>query len=56
MKVNDRGYLINDNGDIINKGNKIIFDKSQLKNGEIPKIFPYTRFNINMIKGNYEED
>ena len=32
------------------------FLKAQLKNGEFPKIFPFTRFNINRIIGEVEMD
>lgn len=55
-RVNDKGYLIDENDNIIdNKGNRI-FDKKHLKNGEIPKIMPFTKFNIKNIEGNFERD
>ena len=39
-KVNKRGYLINVNGDVIDKYGKIMFDKDILdEEGEIPKVF-----------------
>jgi hypothetical protein len=31
-----------------------LFLASHLKNGEFPKIFPFTRFNINRILGDFD--
>lgn len=33
-----------------------MFEKKYLKNGEFPKIFPFTKFNIKRILGNFEMD
>lgn len=54
--VNERGYLIDDQGNIIDKEKKKMFQKKYLKNGEFPKIFPFTKFNIKLILGNFEMD
>jgi len=56
LRVNHKGYLINENGDICTRFGKIIFRAQSLKNGEFPKIFPFTRFNIKRILGNFEMD
>ena len=48
-KVNDKGYLIDDSENIIDINGKQIWSKFELKNGEFPKIFPFTRFNIKKI-------
>ena len=55
-KVNEKGYLIDDQGNIIDKGGKKIFEKKHLKNGEFPKIFPFTRFNVQNVLGTFEMD
>ena len=55
--VNQKGYLIDIHGNIVDKDGKKIFDKKQISaNGEIPKIFPFTKFNINNILADFEMD
>lgn len=55
--VNSRGYLIDYNGNVVDKDGKKIFEKRYLSsNGEIPKIFPFTKFNIHNILGDFEMD
>lgn len=55
--VNQKGYLIDIHGNIVDKDGKKIFEKRQISaNGEIPKIFPFTKFNINNILGDFEMD
>lgn len=53
-RVNDKGYLIDSDGNIIDREGKRIFVKEHLKNGEFPKIFLFTKFNIDNITGDYE--
>ena len=53
-RVNDKGYLIDTDGNIIDREGKRIFVKEHLKNGEFPKIFLFTKFNIDNITGDYE--
>ena len=48
-RVNSRGYLIDKNGNVIDKDGRIMFEKKHLKNDEIPKILPFTKFNIKNI-------
>jgi hypothetical protein len=55
-KVNDKGYLIDESGNIIDINGKQIWSKFELKSGEFPKIFPFTKFNIKKIKGEFEID
>lgn len=45
-KVNNRGYLINGSGDVIDKNGNVVFRKQFIKEGEIPKIFVFSKFNI----------
>lgn len=55
--VNQKGYLIDYNGHVVDIRGKKIFDKKYLSlNGEIPKIFPFTKFNIKNIQGDFEMD
>jgi len=55
-KVNDKGYLVDAAGNVVDKEGKKIFEKKHLKNGEIPKIFPFTKFNVKNVTGNFEMD
>lgn len=56
-RVNKKGYLIDQNGNVINKDGKMMFDVFALsKDDEIPKLFPFLKFNIDDIKGDYEMD
>ena len=55
--VNKKGYIVTRDGHICTREGKVLFLKKQLrKGGEIPKIFPFTRFNINRILGDVEMD
>ena len=55
--VNKKGYLIDKQGNIIDQNGKEIFKKEQLNvDGEPPKIFNFTKFNTDRIKGNFEID
>ena len=39
-KVNSKGYLLDDNGNIVNKRRNKVFNKSLLEeDGEVPKVF-----------------
>ena len=44
--VNEKGYLITTEGHICTRNGKLIFIKDELKNGEFPKIFPFSRMNL----------
>lgn len=55
--VNEKGYLIDAQENIINKEGKKIFEKRHLKNGgDFPKIFPFTKFKLKNVLGNFEMD
>ncbi len=54
--MNDKGYLVDKDENIIDKTGKKIFDKKHLKQGEIPKIFPFTKFKLKNILGTFEMD
>lgn len=55
-RVNEKGYLVDESGNIVGKDGRKIFEAKHLKNGEIPKIFPFTKFNINNVLGTFEMD
>lgn len=49
-KVNNKGYLLDKQGNVINQDGKVIFEHYTLsKDNEIPKFFPFIKFNINDI-------
>ena len=48
-RCNEKGYLTDGPGNIIDKTGKQLWRKEHLKNGEFPKIFPFTKFNIRRI-------
>jgi hypothetical protein len=50
--INPRGYLIDEFGNVIDRDGRQIFEKKDLSSDEIPKIFPFTKFNIKNILGN----
>lgn len=52
--VNSKGYIINAAGDICTRQGKVLFKKCNLKNGEFPKVFPFTRFNIARCLGDFD--
>jgi glutathione peroxidase-family protein len=56
-KVNQKGYLVDNDGNVVNKDGKVMFESFTLsKDGEIPKLFPFLKFNIDEVKGDYEMD
>ena len=49
--------MIDYNGNIVNINGKKVFDKKYLSsNGDFPKIFPFTKFNVKNIQGEFEMD
>jgi hypothetical protein len=48
--------LIDEFGNVIDKDGRQIFELKHLKNNEIPKILPFTKFNIKNILGDFEMD
>ena len=54
--INSKGYLIDENGNVIDKDGRPIFYKDQLEDEEIPKILPFTKFNLKNVLGDFEMD
>lgn len=54
--INTKGYLIDEQGNVIDKDNRPIFFKDQLNDDEIPKILPFTKFNLKNVLGDFEMD
>ena len=54
-RVNEKGYLTDQVGNIVDRGGRLMFVKEHLKNGEFPKFFLFTKFNIDNISGDYEK-
>lgn len=54
--VNEKGYLLDKDGNIIDISQKVIWNKKDLKHGDFIKIFPYTRFNVKRIQGDCDKD
>lgn len=55
--VNARGYLVDFQGNVVDVKGKRVFEKKYVgANGEIPKIFPFTKFNLKNILGEFEMD
>lgn len=55
--VNSKGYLVDQDGNVINHDGKVMFENYTLsKDGEIPKLFPFLKFNVDEVKGDYEMD
>ena len=53
-KVNPKGYLVDDEGNLIDREGRKIWQKEHLKNGEPPKYFLFTKFDIDKITGDFE--
>ena len=53
-RVNHKGYLIDEAGNIIDREGRKIWQGDHLKNGEPPKIFLFTKFDIEKITGDFE--
>lgn len=55
-KINSKGYLIDQFGNVVDKDGREIFEAKHLYNDEIPKIFPFTKFNVKNVLGQFEMD
>lgn len=53
-RVNEKGYLVDRDGNIIDKEGRKIWHAKDLKFGDFPKIFQFTKFNINNVIGDFE--
>lgn len=46
-RVNSKGYIVDKDGNVLNKEGKLIFENYTLsKDDEIPKLFPFLKFNL----------
>ena len=56
--VNQKGYLVDKDGNVISsEGGKVMFENYTLsKDGEIPKLFSFLKFNLDEVRGDYEMD
>ena len=43
--INRKGYLIDEDGNVINQEYRVIFESRHLESDEIPKLFPFMKFN-----------
>lgn len=55
-KVNSKGYLLDERGNIIDTKGKVVWRSHELMYNEPPKIFPFTEFSMNWIRGNLGRD
>jgi hypothetical protein len=55
-RINSRGYLIDEFGNVTDRDGRQIFEKKHLEGDEIPKIFPFTKFNVKNVLGDFEMD
>jgi len=55
-RVNSTGYLLDERGNIIDKQGNLIWRSHELMYNEPPKIFPFTEFSMNWIRGNMDRD
>jgi hypothetical protein len=53
--VNNKGYLVDKHGNIVNEKGIVLWKAKDLKNGEFIKIFPFSKFNLKKVKGDYTE-
>jgi hypothetical protein len=53
-RVSQKGYLVDAGDNVIDVQQRVIFNKGDLKDGEFPKIFPFTKFNIRSIMGDFD--
>lgn len=55
-RTNSKGYLVDEEGNIIDKGGELIWRSHELINDEPMKIFEFTEFSINWVKGHLDHD
>ena len=55
-RVNSKGYLVDEDENIIDKDGNIIWRSHELMYDEPMKIFEFTEFSMNWIKGNFDYD
>lgn len=58
-QVNRRGYMVDREGNVIDKNhkNRVVFRRCELQqDGEIPKIFTFTKFDPRLVLGRFERN
>jgi hypothetical protein len=55
-KVSSKGYLLDERGNVIDTKGKVVWKSHELLYNEPPKIFPFTEFSMNWIRGNLGRD
>lgn len=53
-KVNCKGYILDYRGNIVDKNDNVVWHSHELMYNEPPKIFKFTEFSMNWIKGNLD--
>lgn len=48
---NEKGYLIDGSGNIIDRNGRQLWKYTDLKSGEFIKIFPFLKFNLAKVQG-----
>ena len=57
IRVTGTVDFVDADGNVINSEGKVMFENFTLtKDGEIPKLFPFLKFNIDEVRGDYEMD
>lgn len=54
--MNEKGYLVNEDGSIVTRKGKVLFKRHELINGEFPKIFSFSTLEIQAVKGTYQRN
>lgn len=57
-RINKHGWLVNQNGHIVDKNGKLRFDRRQLEDGDLQRLYNYNgkRFDIKDIIGIFEKN
>jgi hypothetical protein len=50
-KVNKQGYLVDSEGNIIDRAGRKVWKSKDLKNGDFPKVFPFSEFSPRSVFG-----
>lgn len=51
--VNEKGYLVTKDGHVCKRNGEVLFKRTTLKAGEIPKFFDFTRFPTQCFQGKF---
>jgi hypothetical protein len=56
LGIIEKEYLVDEEGNVVDNAGKIIFEKKYLTNGEIPKVYPFSKLNLKDILGDFDMD